>query len=258
MGKLARFIVTAVLIAACLSLATIPAHAMPVSQTAPESVAAISSPQDGGVLSGTVTIVGTAIDPAFRQYELTVLPDPTPGGAQGTPVQPPIAQQVRDGILGAWDTTTSPDGYYILRLTVARSDDTTLTAEVHVQVFNATPTPPPTPTATETPTAPPGTATPGPSPTPLIWQPPTRTPRPTVTPGGPTATPAPLIEANSPLRPDRLRHAAGIGALVTLAVFGLLFTYSLIRAGRRGELRPAWQRFRREVINPLLGLFRRG
>ncbi len=221
-------------------------------------VAVIAEPQDGDVLIGTVLIYGTAADANFRYYVLEYIPDPVLSGMDWVPLQPPVAQQVSDGVLALWDTTTLPDGHYRLRLRVVRGDGSAIDDEVLVQIVNATPTPTPTvrPTATLTPT--PGTPTPGPSPTPLIWQPPTRTPRPTATPGGPTPTPLPLPEADSPLRPERLRQAALDGVKMALGVFAALGIYSLLRAAWRGELRSGWRRLRREVIHPLVSSMRRG
>lgn len=221
-------------------------------------IAVITEPQDDDVLIGTVLIYGTAADTDFRFYMLEYIPDPALSGMDWTPLQPPVAQQVSDGVLALWDTTALPDGHYRLRLRVVRGDGSEISDEVHVQIVNATPTPTPTvrPTATLTPT--PGTPTPGPSPTPLIWQPPTRTPRPTATPGGPTPTPLPLPEVASPLRPDRLRQAALDGVKMALGAFAALGIYSLLRAAWRGELRSGWRRLRREVIRPLINGIRGG
>ncbi len=217
-----------------------------------ESRILISSPQSGDAVSGWVTIVGTTLDPDFRSYRLEYAPDPTPSDVPWAAIQPPVEQQVREGTLGAWDTTSLDDGFYILRLVIERNDGESTDYEIHIQVANATATPlptlPPTPTATSIP----GTATPGPSPTPLIWQPPTRTPRPTQTPGGPTSTPQPLLQEDSPLSPDRLRQAARRGIYIALIAFGVLALYSLLRLAIRGELRERWWAFRRELINPLL------
>jgi hypothetical protein len=217
-----------------------------------ESRILISSPQPGDSLSGWVTIIGTAVDPDFRSYTLEYAPDPTPSDVPWTEIQPPVEQQVRDGTLGAWDTTSLEDGYYILRLVIERNDGESTDYEIHILVSNATATPlptlPPTPTATSIP----GTATPGPSPTPLIWQPPTRTPRPTATPGGPTSTPQPLLQQDSPLSPNRLRQAAIRGIYIALIAFGMLAFYSMLRLAVRGELRERWWTFRKELINPLI------
>lgn len=231
------------------------AHAGPSPQQEGESLAIITEPQDNDVLTGSALIYGTAAGADFRFYQLEYIPDPAPSDTPWVSIQPPVAQQVNNGVLGLWDTTALADGRYLLRLRVVRGDGSEIGDEVSVRIVNATATPTPTlrPTATITPT--PGTPTPGPSPTPLIWQPPTRTPRPTATPGGPTPTPPPP-ETDSPLRPDRLRQAAWDGVKMALGAFGALGIYSLMRAARRGELRSGWRRLRREVLNPLFNSLR--
>jgi hypothetical protein len=232
------------------------ARAMPPDQ-ADMSDVTIISPAENQVISGAIQIVGTAIDSAFSHYELDYAAEPIVDD-EWTAVQPAIGQQVRESILGAWDTTQVEDGVYRIRLRVVRQDGSTVDDHVRVQVVNATATPLPTPLPTFTPTPPPGTATPGPSPTPLIWQPPTRTPRPTETPGGPTLTPTRVSLEDSPFHPSRLRQAASTGVMVTLGVFGLLAFYALTKAALRGQLRSWWWRFKREVINPMMDSRRRG
>jgi hypothetical protein len=216
----------------------------------------ITSPAPSAVVRGTILVEGTAIDTDFRYYRLDWAPDPPVGGVWN-PIQPPVAQQVRDGVLGLWDTTAVPDGLYLIRLQIIRNDALVPEVQVRVQVANATPTPSPSPTPPPTSTPPPGTATPGPSPTPLIWQPPTRTPRPTEGPGTPTATPSGPDPANSPFRPERLRGASCTGVWITLGVFVSLGLYSLIRTAVRGQLRVAWWRFRRDTLGPLFARWRR-
>jgi hypothetical protein len=230
----------------------IPPHVQAASLTQIDvSEVAIASPADDQVISGLVQIVGTAIDPAFVQYELSYSTEPVIKDDWAA-IQPPIGQQVNAGILGAWDTTQVTDGIYRIRLQVILQDGTVKEDQVRVQVVNATPTPLPTPLPTFTPTPQPSTATPGPSPTPLIWQPPTRTPRPTETPGGPGLTATPISLEGSPFSPSRLWQAAWNGVLIALGVFGLAAVYSLARATARGQLRSWWWRFRREVINPVI------
>ncbi len=213
--------------------------------------AKISAPTADQAVAGSIQITGTATDPAFRQFELAYSPDP-PGEKTWKPIQPPIGQQVQDGVLGAWDTTTVADGVYWIRLRVVRQDRSFTEDQVRIVVANATATPVPTPLPTATAEPPQATATVGPSPIPLIWQPPTRTPRPSITPGGPTATPKAAAVGESPFKPERLQQAAWNGVAIALGVFGVLGVYSVIRAARRGELRRWWWEFRREVIHPLL------
>jgi hypothetical protein len=217
-----------------------------------ETVVQITTPAQNDRVSGVVMIIGTVIDPNFVFYQLEYALEPIVGDPIWLSLQPPVTQQVRDGVLGIWDTTLVADGRYLVRLQLARADGTLVEYVLRVEVANATPTPTPTVTPSPTPTPLPGTPTPGPSPTPLIWQPPTRTPRPTATPGGPTLTPTPFDVNDSPLDPDRLRGAAWTGVKIALGVFGFLALYSLLRAAVRGQLRVLLWRFRREVVNPLL------
>lgn len=217
---------------------------LPSPVYAQQTLVDITAPAVGEVVSGVVQISGTAIDADFAHYELAYALDPPITEESWIPIQPPITQQVRDGILGAWDTTPLVDGRYLIRLRVVRNDEEAAAVEevVRVQVSNATATPlptlPPAPSATPLPDTP----TPGPSPTPLIQQPPTRTPRPTPTPGGPTSTPEPLNLEDSPFRPDRLRQAAVRGGLITLGAFCLLGLYLLFRNRLLDEIRVlVWQ-----------------
>lgn len=250
-NKLSRFgcaLVTAVWM--------IPTVLRPGVQT-DSGVARISAPELDAELSGTIQISGAAVDPAFMQYELAYAPDPPTGDDTWRPIQPPIAQQVQGGVLGAWDTTLVPDGVYQIRLRVIRQDGTALDDQVRVRVTNATPAPTPTETALATPTVAPPTATPGPSPTSLIWQPPTRTPRPSMTPGGPTSTPRPFAAADSPFTPERLSVAAWNGVLAGLAVFVGLALYLIFRLAVRGELRSGWHMVLTEYLHPLFNSLRR-
>jgi len=224
-----------------------PAHAAAQVETAVE----ISSPAMNDVLTGIVRVTGTAVDPAFRFYHLEYAIDPVTSGSVWGQAQPPVSQQVRNAVLGSWDTRLVADGRYVLRLRIERTDGTSVEDAIRVTVSNATPTSPPVPTMTLLP----GTATPGPSPTPLIQQPPTRTPRPTLTPGGPTATPD--LTGVSPFDRAAIGQAARLGVRITLGAFALMGVYGLLRAAARGQLRRGWRRFRSEVLNPLLDTLRR-
>lgn len=226
------------------------------SPTPGETRAAITGPEIGENVSGIIAIEGTATAADFRDYMLAFVPDPSPSDVQWQSIQGAVEQQVREDVLGVWDTTGVADGRYILRLTVRHHFTDPTTTEVRVFVANATATPLPQP-STSTPSPPPSSPTPGPSPTSLIEQPPTRTPRAPGPGATPTATPKAAVGAGSPLHPDRLRRAALVGILSALAVFGLFGFYRVARAGMRGELGEAWHRLRSEVFGPLLQLFRR-
>jgi penicillin-binding protein 1C len=137
------------------------------------SVVRISSPPDGGVVDGIVSVIGTATMPDFESYDLQFASAVSPG--QWRWISGPHLAQVVDGQLAAWDATGLEDGEYILRIVVhAQSGGST---EARVRVFvnrgvvptdiptpgpSATPTPEPTETPIVLPTLPPSTETPTP------------------------------------------------------------------------------------------------
>jgi hypothetical protein len=248
-------------IAVFVSLATTPISPAPASTLRLQQEtgqAEITSPTPDERVSGVVPIAGTAVDPDFAFFRLEYALDTTQADLTWVEIQAPVAQQVRDGVLGLWDTTLVSDARYLLRLQVIRGDESVIEDQIAVRVINATPTPTATSSPTPSPTPPPGTPTPGPSPTPLIQQPPTRTPRPAVTLPGPTPTAVPDL-SNTLFQPGALSQAALSGARITVGIFILIGLYGLIRTAVRGQLREALWHFRREVINPLVdGLSRRG
>ena len=138
-----------------------------------------------------------------------------------------------------WDTTTLPDGRYVLRLRMNRRDDMPPSTGA-VVVANATPTPT-SPPPTRTPTAVPGTP---PSPSP-----PRRLAAAThAAPGRAGAN----ADAGPAIPPTRSAHRSSpppAPALIAVGTFGLLGLYALVRASGAGS----WGFWRvREVINPLL------
>ena len=80
-------------------------------------IAEISSPQEGEILVGSVTIHGTAAHPSFVEYELAFgyNRDQT---ETWFPIGETVTNPVQDGRLALWDTTGIADGEYRLRLTV--------------------------------------------------------------------------------------------------------------------------------------------
>jgi hypothetical protein len=151
----------------------------------PDPSAQITSPVDNAPLFGTVSISGTAANPQFQSYRLDYLPV-NDASAQWQPISRQITQQVREGILGQWDTTGVSDGAYQIRLRVILRNATVLEGYVRdVRVQNTTPTSlptlPPPPSDTPPPTE-------GPSQTPLVQQPPSATPRPPINTAAVTAT----------------------------------------------------------------------
>lgn len=138
--------------------------------------AIITSPAEGQQLFGLVNILGSAEHPtAFARYTLEYddLSDPA---VTWLLVQPAVQQQVRDGVLGTWNTNVVPDGFYRLRLRVFLDDGQVGEYIVtNLRVVNRAPTPVPTVPIME-PAAAGQPITPGPSPTSPIVQPPSNNP----------------------------------------------------------------------------------
>jgi len=91
--------------------------------------AELTSPQPGQVVSGLVTLSGTADHPAFNRYELSF------GYVEDTTdtwffIGEPVDTRVIDGRLALWDTSTITDGDYSLRLRVWLQDGRSLEAVV--------------------------------------------------------------------------------------------------------------------------------
>ncbi|MEW6579416.1 MAG: hypothetical protein AB1435_09495 [Chloroflexota bacterium] len=163
----------AVAAAACL-WTTAPAGV--AAQTPDQILSAITFPTDGAQLFGLVNILGSAAYPTgFARYTLEYddLSDPN---ALWLLVQPPVQQQVRDGVLGTWNTNLVPDGFYRLRLRVFLDDERTGEyIASNLRVANSLPTPVPTlPAVNVAPDSP--VPSPGPSPTSPVFQPPGNTP----------------------------------------------------------------------------------
>ncbi|HET6445005.1 MAG TPA: hypothetical protein VFI27_10550 [candidate division Zixibacteria bacterium] len=134
-------------IAILLGLAIVMVWSMPLLA---QGQSEISEPTAEEPISGIVVISGTAVDPNFMRYELAFRNTANPDWivfAQGD-------QPVIDGTLAVWDTTVGretvpvfPDGTYLLRLRVVRTDfnyDEYFAA--NITIANDEPTP--TPTAT--------------------------------------------------------------------------------------------------------------
>ena len=104
---------------------------------------AISSPPFGSAIRGTAEISGSASDARFDRYWI----DYRPTGAAtwiGAVLISESSTPVVDGILGAWDTSSLPDGGYDLRLSVADSLGlvgaalTTIIVDNHAPFFDET------------------------------------------------------------------------------------------------------------------------
>ncbi len=182
------------------------------------STPVITAPQDGQVVQGAVTVIGSSEVENFLSFEVAFAYSGDPTGTWFL-----IAasnQPVRDGALAVWDTTAITDGDYDLRLRVFLSDGAFLDAVVSgLRVRNYTPLATPTPTITPTPTE---------TPVPPILILPTATPFPTFTPS-PFPTPTPLPTNPAVLPPLEVYRSAAYGALAVLAAFSLLGIYTLLR-----------------------------
>lgn len=141
----------------------------------------IREPVEGEIVSGIVTVVGSAEAPAFASYELQygISHDP---GAFSPPISGPFDAPMIDGVLGEWDTTGLQDGPHTLRLVVRDQAGAEREARVRVFVTHEEPTTLPEDTPTWTPEAP----TPAPLPTDTLPPPP-----PTDTPVVEVPTPEP-------------------------------------------------------------------
>ncbi|HEX9675637.1 MAG TPA: hypothetical protein VGA07_06645 [Anaerolineales bacterium] len=91
--------------------------------------AELTSPQPGQVVSGLVTLSGTADHPAFNRYEVSFayVEDTTDTWFS---IGEPVNTRVIDGRLALWDTSTITDGDYSLRLGVWLQDGRSLEAVV--------------------------------------------------------------------------------------------------------------------------------
>jgi hypothetical protein len=91
--------------------------------------AELTSPQPSQVVSGLVTLSGTADHPAFNRYEVSFayVEDTTDTWFS---IGEPVDTRVIDGRLALWDTSTITDGDYSLRLRVWLQDGRSLEAVV--------------------------------------------------------------------------------------------------------------------------------
>lgn len=217
---------------AVLLLPAAPTWATPLRQG---SVAVISSPASGSAVRGQVQVTGSALHPEFDRYELYYTAEP---GENWIFIGEPGRQPVDNGFLGAWDTTSLPDGAYSLRLRVVRRDGNYDEGYArNLTVANTTPpTPTPTTTVAEVATLPPpveAVVTPTPEATPTavnVEQPeiPTATPRPS-----PTATPeseeAVAVEGDES-GPGSLTDAVDTGSLRASFVRGVTIAGAIFLA----------------------------
>ncbi|NWF69667.1 MAG: PKD domain-containing protein, partial [Chloroflexi bacterium] len=119
---------------------------VPTNTSMPISIF-ILSPIPGNTVAGNVQVIGSASHPQFLQYQIEFGPDPNPGNlwflASGV-VQAPV----QNGLLGIWNTSSTQDGVYQVRLRVFLRDGTDLSTIVNnIRVQNRAATPIPSPTS---------------------------------------------------------------------------------------------------------------
>ncbi len=227
----------AIVILACSGLGALTDNGTAHAQSPDQGRAIITSPIEGQQLFGLVNILGSAEHPAaFARYTLEYddLSDPT---VTWLLVQPAVQQQVRDGVLGTWNTNVVPDGVYRLRLRVFLEDGQVAEYIVsNLKVTNRAPTPVPTIPAVEVaPAVPP--VTPGPSPTSPVVQPPSNNPveadgtEPEVLSSRDGADTAQPVSTRQSARVNltRVREAFCTGFYLALGLFMLMIGYSLVR-----------------------------
>lgn len=235
-----------------------------------QSESGITEPASGDVVSGVVTVRGTATHPDFLRYELAF--ERAVDLEAGWIVFAEGANPVIDGTLAIWDTAVGqeigapvfPDGLYRLRLRVVKTDynyDEYFVTNLTISNSGPTPTATPDETAVAaTVTAAGATVAPvvgsGDSsfqqPTPL----PSLTPFPTPTPpalpansGGSGESAVPDLPADdggilgdlSVADADQVTGAFWHGVRLTGYLFGALALYLLLRAGARRLWRHFWR-----------------
>jgi hypothetical protein len=109
-------------------------------------IAAIIQPTPNQTILGNVQIIGRATSTqTFSRYQIEVASANAPDNF--SIITGPSTQPQPQGVLGTWDTTTVPNGGYILRLAMFAQNGGFLYRTVQVNVNNPLPTPTPIPTS---------------------------------------------------------------------------------------------------------------
>jgi hypothetical protein len=175
---------------------------------------AITSPVDGAVLQGQVSVTGNTAVADFSSAELAFAYEPDPTGTWF--VVRTASLPAQGSAIALWDTTTITDGPYVLRLRVVVQDGSFQDASVRVRIANYTTSP----TATVGQTA--ATLPPVQVPTAMIMGPPPL-PANTRAASAPTLTPFPPNQAGvstAQILAGFWRGALLVGAIVLIV--GLL------------------------------------
>ena len=207
----------------------------------PQWRSVITYPEPGMTVGGIVEIRGIATHGNFDNYQVRYAPGTNVGGDSAwVEIVMFVETPVDNGVLCTWDTSTVPDGPYVLALAVWGVDDPSnphVHFVEHIIVDNSLlPTTEPTPEQLPTVAA-------GPTQTSVsIAQPATPTPRPSPSPmpEGQEVAPTPTVEetgAGFSLNTPVLRDAFCTGGLITAMLFLLWGLYVLAKASIRWYLR---------------------
>lgn len=181
---------------------------------AQDPVAEILSPRTGESIRGAVTILGTASAPNFQRYKVEYASQQT--DTVNWFLIGEVTQQVTNGPLAQWDTSTVDDGLYQIRLRLIQRDGAVVqTVVTGLIVQNNVPTPLPVATLSTAETAtleavPTEVATL----TPVVVQPPTEAIPATET---PTELPPPTLISSSSDPTESTANVAS-GSLLTASL----------------------------------------
>jgi hypothetical protein len=235
-----RVLAAGIALAMVLLGVVLPSRAAPLHQW--RSV--ITYPEPGMTVGGIVEIKGIATHARFDSYQVRYAPGSNVvADSAWVDIVMLVPNPVDNGVLCTWDTTTVPDGPYVLALAVWGLEDAEnphVHFVEHVIVDNSSFVPSPEPTAESAPAA---TVPAGPTSTlPSIVQPPTSTPRASTEPeaGEEIGTFTPTPEAEEPaldLDTSMLQDAFCTGGLIAVMLFLLWGLYTMAKASIRWYMR---------------------
>jgi hypothetical protein len=236
-----RVLVVGVALAIALLAAVLPSRAAPLRQW--RSV--ITYPEAGTTVGGIVEIKGIATHVNFDSYQVRYAPGSNVvADSAWVDIVMLVPNPVDNGVLCTWDTTTLPNGPYVLALAVwgvGDPENPHVHFVEHVVVDNSSFVPSPEPTVVDEPAA---TVPAGPTPTlASVVQPPTSTPRSSPESGAGeeegAVTPTPEAEEGLGVDLDTslLQNAFCTGGLITVMLFLLWGLYAMAKASIRWYLR---------------------